>query len=191
MIRLQTITLSTVIGAIMNGLNLTHILLLYLVAVNLVTFFIYGIDKFKSKRAKWRVPEATLLGLAAVGGIWRKAMEQNVFIADEQSLYAALKIINMTWTQIKQAQNHEEVYKLANEMVERVGQFVKKYEDIGDALNKAQKAYEGGKAKLEDHGQSIVMSANKLIKLGAKNSKNPLPSMTDIDEVEGVELIEN
>ncbi|MBO4403024.1 MAG: DUF1294 domain-containing protein [Bacteroidales bacterium] len=30
--------------------------------------FIYGIDKFKSKRAKWRVPEATLLGLAAVGG---------------------------------------------------------------------------------------------------------------------------
>lgn len=123
--------------------------------------------------------------------LWRKAMEQNVFIADEQSLYAALKIINMTWTQIKQAQNHEEVYKLANEMVERVGQFVKKYEDIGDALNKAQKAYEGGKAKLEDHGQSIVMSANKLIKLGAKNSKNPLPTMTDIDEVEGVELIEN
>ena len=68
MIRLQTLTLYTGIGAIMNGLNLTHILLLYLVAVNLVTFFIYGIDKFKSKRAKWRVPEATLLLLAAVGG---------------------------------------------------------------------------------------------------------------------------
>ena len=68
MIRLHTLTLSTGIGAMMNGLNLTHILLLYLVAVNLVTFFIYGIDKFKSKRAKWRVPEATLLGLAAVGG---------------------------------------------------------------------------------------------------------------------------
>ena len=121
--------------------------------------------------------------------MWRKAMEQNVFIADEQSLYAALKIINMTWTQIKQAQNHEEVYKLANEMVERVGQFVKKYEDIGDALNKAQKAYEGGKAKLEDHGQSIVVSAQKLVKLGAKNSKNPLPTMLDIDEVESVEMI--
>ena len=68
MIRLQTITLSTVIGAMMNGLNLTHILLLYLVAVNLVTFLIYGIDKFKSKRARCRVPEATLLWLAAVGG---------------------------------------------------------------------------------------------------------------------------
>ncbi len=68
MIRMHSLTLSTLIGAMMNGLNLTHILLLYLVAVNLVTFFIYGIDKFKSKRARWRVPEATLLWLAAVGG---------------------------------------------------------------------------------------------------------------------------
>ena len=121
--------------------------------------------------------------------LWRKAMEQNVFIADEQSLYAALKIINMTWTQIKQAQNHEEVFKLANEMIERVGQFMKKYEDLGTALDKAQKAYDGGKAKLEDHGQSIVVSAQKLVKLGAKDSKNPLPTMLDIDEVEGVEMI--
>ena len=55
-------------GATMDGFGILHVALLYLVAVNLVTFFIYGIDKFKSKRAKWRVPEATLLGLAAVGG---------------------------------------------------------------------------------------------------------------------------
>ena len=39
MIRLQTLTLSTVIGVMMNSLNLMHIVLLYLVAVNLVTFF--------------------------------------------------------------------------------------------------------------------------------------------------------
>ena len=121
--------------------------------------------------------------------LWRKAMEQNVFIADEQSLYAALKIINMTWTQIKQAQNHEEVYKLANEMIDRVGQFVTKYEEVGKALDKAQKAYDGGKAKLEDHGQSILMSANKLVKLGAKSNKNPIPNLLDIDEVKGIEMI--
>ena len=116
--------------------------------------------------------------------LWRKAMEQNVYIADEQSLYAALKIISMTWTQIKQAQNHEEVYKLANEMIDRVGQFVTKYEEVGKALEKAQKAYDGGKAKLEDHGQSILMSANKLVKLGAKNGKNPVPTLADAGETE-------
>lgn len=120
--------------------------------------------------------------------LWRKAMEQNVFIADEQTLYAALKIIDMTWTQIKQAQNHEEVFRLASEMIDRVGQFVKKYEEVGAALDKAQKAYDGGKAKLEDRGQSILLSANKLMKLGAKNSKNPLPPMLDVDEVEGEDI---
>lgn len=109
--------------------------------------------------------------------LWRKAMEQNVFIADEQSLYAALKIIDMTWKQIRQAQNHEEVYKIATEMVDRVGQFVKHYEDVGKALDSAQKAYGDGKAKLEDRGHSILVSANKLIKLGAKNGKNAVPEI--------------
>ena len=53
--------------------------------------------------------------------LWRNAMEKNVYIADEQTLFAALRIINMTWTQIAQAQNHEKVYELANEMMDRVG----------------------------------------------------------------------
>ena len=39
--------------------------------------------------------------------LWRKAMDKNVFIADEQTLFAALRIINLTWTQIAQAQTHE------------------------------------------------------------------------------------
>lgn len=129
--------------------------------------------------------------LNAQPDLWRKAMEQNVYIADEQSLYAALKIIQMTWTQIKQAQNHEEVYKLANEMVDRVGQFVKKYDEVGNALTKAQKAYDDGKKKLEDKGQSIVLSANKMIKLGAKQSQtNPIPELLDIDNIEQIEMQE-
>ena len=65
--------------------------------------------------------------------LWRKAMDKNVFIADEQTLFAALRIINLTWTQIAQAQNHEKVYALANEMLDRVGQFMKKYQAIGKA----------------------------------------------------------
>jgi uncharacterized membrane protein YsdA (DUF1294 family) len=43
------------------------ILILYLV-LNLITFFVYGIDKWKAKKGKWRISEATLLILAAVGG---------------------------------------------------------------------------------------------------------------------------
>ena len=49
----------------MNGII---IVVIYLVAINAATFFVYGIDKWKAKRSMWRIPEATLLGLAAIGG---------------------------------------------------------------------------------------------------------------------------
>lgn len=42
--------------------------LIYLAAVNAVTFFMYGIDKWKAKRARRRISEATLLGMAVIGG---------------------------------------------------------------------------------------------------------------------------
>lgn len=40
----------------------------YLLAINVVTFIVYGIDKYKAKKAKWRISEATLLLLAVLGG---------------------------------------------------------------------------------------------------------------------------
>ena len=43
-------------------------LLIYLLIVNVLTFIVYGVDKWKAHRGRWRVPEAMLLGLAALGG---------------------------------------------------------------------------------------------------------------------------
>ena len=45
-----------------------QLILIYLITINVVTFFLYGIDKWKAKRSKWRISEATLLGLAVIGG---------------------------------------------------------------------------------------------------------------------------
>ena len=44
------------------------IILFYLLAVNLLTFVTYGIDKYKARHNHWRVREASLLLLAALGG---------------------------------------------------------------------------------------------------------------------------
>lgn len=124
--------------------------------------------------------------LNAQPDLWRRAMEKNVFIADEQTLFAALRIVSLTWTQISQAQNHERVYELANEMLDRVGQFIKKYHAIGKALESASKAYEDAGKKLSPNGQSIIQTCAKLQKLGARqNSRNPIPS---IASTEGQEI---
>ena len=42
--------------------------LIYIIFVNIVTFIIYGIDKYKAKKHKWRISENMLIGLALIGG---------------------------------------------------------------------------------------------------------------------------
>lgn len=49
-------------------MTIKEIVIVYLVVINVVTFFLYGMDKWKAKRSKWRISEATLLGLAVIGG---------------------------------------------------------------------------------------------------------------------------
>ena len=43
-------------------------LLYYQIAINAITFITYGIDKWKARKNKWRIPESTLLLLAVFGG---------------------------------------------------------------------------------------------------------------------------
>ena len=45
-----------------------NIILGYLLAVNIASFFLYGIDKYKAKKGRWRISEATLLLMAVIGG---------------------------------------------------------------------------------------------------------------------------
>ena len=45
-----------------------NIILGYLLAVNITSFFLYGIDKYKAKKGKWRISETTLLLMAVIGG---------------------------------------------------------------------------------------------------------------------------
>ena len=47
---------------------LTKILLAYLIIINAAAFILMLADKIKAKRGSWRIPEATLMGIAALGG---------------------------------------------------------------------------------------------------------------------------
>lgn len=49
-------------------MELLHFLWIYLIAINVFTFSLYGIDKRKAKLNRWRIPESTLLGAAFIGG---------------------------------------------------------------------------------------------------------------------------
>ena len=52
-----------------NGIErMTQTIVYILIVINVITFLIYGIDKWKAKQGSWRIPEATLLLLAIIGG---------------------------------------------------------------------------------------------------------------------------
>ena len=135
------------------------------------------------------VPRSAALwtALSEEPALWRNAMEKCVYIADEQTLYAALRIVKLTWRQVQQAQNQQRVFELANEMLSRVGQFVKQMNAVGDSLDKAQEAYKKGMAKFADKGQSVLTTCYKLKQLGVKqDDKNPLPTELEAVEMQGI-----
>ena len=47
---------------------MTQLILLYLLIINAIGFALMLVDKLKAKRGAWRIPEATLMGVAAIGG---------------------------------------------------------------------------------------------------------------------------
>lgn len=49
-------------------MKVTEELLIYLAVINVATFFTYGLDKWKAKKALWRIRESSLLMLAVLGG---------------------------------------------------------------------------------------------------------------------------
>ena len=72
----------------MNDTSFPQLAQIYLIAINVITFFLYGIDKMKAQRSKWRIPEAVLLGLAVIGGtigalfgmrVWNHKTKHKIF----------------------------------------------------------------------------------------------------------------
>lgn len=83
----------------------TSIIIFYLLAINIVAFIAFGVDKYKAKRDKWRIPESTLLTMAVLGGsigalagmrVWRhKTLHDKFRIGIPVIL--ALQIIAIIW----------------------------------------------------------------------------------------------
>ena len=44
------------------------IVMVYLAVVNVIALALMGIDKYRAKREKWRIPEKRLFGAALLGG---------------------------------------------------------------------------------------------------------------------------
>lgn len=127
------------------------------------------------------------LALANDPTLWRDAFERKVFITGEQNLLGILHIIHIAWVQNQQAENQERVFGLAEQLIDRLGDFIKRYKDLGEAIEKARKAYDFADNKLVSGNQSVVKKGRELIDLGAKenpNRKIPQPREALLEKAE-------
>lgn len=125
------------------------------------------------------------LALANDPTLWREAFERKVFITGEQNLLGILHMIHIAWVQNQQAENQEKVFGTAEQLIDRLGDFIKRYNDLGDALEKSRKAYYFANNKLVTGAQSVVKKGRELVDLGAK--ENPNRRIPKPDDVPGIE----
>ncbi len=128
---------------------------------------------------------ALQLALATDPRLWTEAFDKKVFITSQQNLMAVLKMIQMAWRQYNQTENQKHVFLLAEELMKRVGDFVKKFEKVGTRLASLQEDYNEAYKKAFTGRQSIVQKANELKEIGIKENANyPIPQVEpDINEV--------
>ena len=120
------------------------------------------------------------LALANDPTLWREAFEKKVFVTGEQNLLGILHMIHIAWVQNQQAENQEKVFGLAEQLLDRLGDFVKRYNDLGEKLHKTVEAYDSANNKLITGRQSVAQKGRELVDLGAKenpNRKIPMPEI--------------
>lgn len=127
------------------------------------------------------------LALANDPTLWREAFERKVFITGEQNLLGILHMIHIAWVQNQQAENQEKVFGIAEQLIDRLGDFIKRYNTLGDTLTKAQKDYDFANNKLLTGAQSVVKKGRELVDMGAKENPNrripkPEPALPGTDE---------
>lgn len=112
------------------------------------------------------------LALANDTHLWRDAFEKKVFITSEQNLVAILHMIHVAWVQNQQAENQKKVFGLAEQLLDRLGDFIKRYRDLGDKIKKVDEAFDYTGNKLFLGKQSVVQKGRELVDLGAKENPN-------------------
>ena len=115
---------------------------------------------------------ALQLALATEPRLWGEAFEKQVFITSQQNLMAILKMIQIAWRQYTQTENQKRFFSLAEELLKRVGEFIKRFDKIDTDIINLRKHYDEAYNKAYTGRQSIVQKANELKELGVKESAN-------------------
>ena len=120
---------------------------------------------------------AMQVALAYEKNLWRDTfLKERIFIVSEMNLYAALRVVNMTWRQIEQNKSYVNVFKTVGLLLDRLNGFIEKFGKIERGLHQASVAYEEANHQLMVGSRSVLDTGKRLNEMGVK-TKKALPEM--------------
>ena len=130
---------------------------------------------------------ALQLALGADPSLWKWAYDNGVIIAGSQSLFIMLRVLEMSWKQMRQVENQQGMMKVASQVVERVQIFYERFLKVDEQLHKTSEAFDELKRSTSTSGVSITTAATKLLKYGAQENPKrrqrlPKPVEEDTEE---------
>ena len=81
-----------------------------------------------------------------------------------------LRVLEMSWKQMRQVENQQEMMKVASQVVERVQIFYERFLKVDEQLRKTNEAFDELKRSTSSSGVSITTAAAKLLKYGAQEN---------------------
>ena len=127
---------------------------------------------------------ALQLALSNDPTLWKEAYDRGVVIAGSQSLFIMLRVLEMSWKQVRQVENQQEIMRTASQIVDRVQQFYERFLKVDEQLHKTGEAFEDLKRSTASSGLSITTAAARLLKYGAQENPKRRQRLPKTDEEE-------
>ena len=119
-------------------------------------------------------------------------MGKGVMLTTPTTLMTVLRTVRNVWDIEKRHQNAEEIAERAGQLYDKVAGFLGTMDQVGEAIDKSQRAYAKARDQLTNGRGNVVRQVEMLRELGAKSSK-PIPPTWDggSDEATALRLVKD
>lgn len=118
------------------------------------------------------IEPAFALALNEDATLYNRAFEKNIVIVTPSTLLATLRTIDSMWTNQKQQENAYEIARQAGALYDKFEGFVSDLVKVGNKIKDSKTEYDAAMNKLVEGKGNLIISVEKLKKMGAKAKKS-------------------